>query len=341
MLYLVLICGILLLPCGVYSAIVTNKTKDDLGLYNQRKKVTQITFLIAFVTICGSLGFLHLEKTEKIAEEEEERISNLTPRELAREEAEKLISAWDGSLIPAVSFLKEYLNDPSSFDHVETDANLYELTEDIFIVQFEMRFRAANAFGGIILNDADGFVTIDGTMIELNINDEPTFISDIIDELISEGETQPEQQTQEQVQNITPLTFEEFKIAYNQNAQRFGNKSVTDWEMSIGEKANSVRVSINDVTDFSVFTNKNDDFTLKGIFFYMSASDDMIKTLEALTTLYTLLAVFEPTFNDDEIMNLATIAVQTEASVDYVLPSGLPFLRTSLDGIDVMSFSYE
>lgn len=57
-------------------------------------------------------------------------------------------SAWDGSNIHLVKLVKENLNDPKSFEHVETvywDKGTY--------IKIKMTYRANNAFGGLILQN--------------------------------------------------------------------------------------------------------------------------------------------------------------------------------------------
>jgi len=57
-------------------------------------------------------------------------------------------SAWDGSHIYLVKLLKENLNDPKSFEHVETT---YVDNGDHLIIK--MTYRAKNAFGGLVLQN--------------------------------------------------------------------------------------------------------------------------------------------------------------------------------------------
>lgn len=57
---------------------------------------------------------------EKIAQERIDRIKT------KNEQAEKLFSAWDGSLSMLVKVVKATMNNPSSFEHVSTTWMLQE-----------------------------------------------------------------------------------------------------------------------------------------------------------------------------------------------------------------------
>jgi hypothetical protein len=77
-----------------------------------------------------------------------------------REIVEGFFSGWDGSHRGLESAVKESMNDPKSYEHVET--RFRDDKETIFVV---MKFRGKNAFGGTVLNIASG--TIDGATGEL------------------------------------------------------------------------------------------------------------------------------------------------------------------------------
>lgn len=76
---------------------------------------------------------------------------------------EKCLSSWDGSNRELVRIVKESMNDPDSFEHVET---LYKLYKDYAVVI--MKFRGNNAFGGKVLNSVTAKVNIeDGSVISV------------------------------------------------------------------------------------------------------------------------------------------------------------------------------
>lgn len=78
----------------------------------------------------------------------------------------QLFSSWDGSNAVLVKYVKSKMNDPDSFEHVET--LVWEGKEpETFIVK--MTFRGKNAFGGTITNTASGIVYYDGNVKEIDI----------------------------------------------------------------------------------------------------------------------------------------------------------------------------
>lgn len=92
------------------------------------------------------------ERQRELAEER--AAAESSRREAARkqerqEQVEACFSAWNGSHREFVRALKDRMNDPSSFEHVET-----RYRDDEHEVFLFMRFRGANAFGGVVLNEA-------------------------------------------------------------------------------------------------------------------------------------------------------------------------------------------
>lgn len=102
---------------------------------------------------------LAAEKAKKIAEEKkrlEDRQKNI----------DKQFSAWDGSHRELVNFVKEYMNDPDSFDHAET----YYVDHKTYLT-VTMEFRGTNAFGGKILSYVEARIDLnnDGTAKKITI----------------------------------------------------------------------------------------------------------------------------------------------------------------------------
>ena len=83
-----------------------------------------------------------------------------TPEEVAAKEKELLygqhcLSLWDGSHSELVKLVKRRLNDPDSFDHVETTT--WPVRDD-GRNSIMMTFRAKNGFGGVITSKAMGSI---------------------------------------------------------------------------------------------------------------------------------------------------------------------------------------
>lgn len=85
-----------------------------------------------------------------------------TPAEQRKARLEKGFSAWDGSHRGLTRLIKEAMNDPDSYEHVET---LYWDEGDHLIVK--TTFRGKNAFGGTVKNWAKAKCDLDGNVLEV------------------------------------------------------------------------------------------------------------------------------------------------------------------------------
>lgn len=82
-------------------------------------------------------------------------------------------SVWDGSHRELVSLVKDNMNDPKSFEHVETKYLVLQTQEQVDTVgqgkigdlYIYMKFRGANAFGAIILSEVEALAEYDTNMI--------------------------------------------------------------------------------------------------------------------------------------------------------------------------------
>jgi len=103
-------------------------------------------------------------KQEEIDRKEAQRISR--PQRPQRVEhtpsIEDHFSSWDGSHRHLTAFVKSRLNDERSFRHVETT---YRITNEGYIVF--MKYRASNAFGGVVLQSISARYATDGTPLEV------------------------------------------------------------------------------------------------------------------------------------------------------------------------------
>ena len=75
---------------------------------------------------------------------------------------EKQFSAWDGSHPALTRLIKKSMNDPDSYDHIET--TFRDDGSSIFVVT---EFRGANAFGGKVINTVSARVDFEGNVIEV------------------------------------------------------------------------------------------------------------------------------------------------------------------------------
>ncbi|MFP9114436.1 hypothetical protein ACLI1A_10875 [Flavobacterium sp. RHBU_3] len=93
---------------------------------------------------------LNVEAEKLIAKQKEEYEKNRADFE------ESCLSSWDGSNRELVKIVKKNMNDPDSFEHVETS---YKLYNDYAVVI--MQFRGKNAFNGTVLNSVTAKVSLE------------------------------------------------------------------------------------------------------------------------------------------------------------------------------------
>jgi len=89
-----------------------------------------------------------------------------TPKEIAAEARKAQLrpqfSGWDGSHRGLEEYIKDHMNDPDSYKHVETE---YWDRKDYLIVK--TIFRGKNAFGGTVTNTIMAKVDMNGNVIEI------------------------------------------------------------------------------------------------------------------------------------------------------------------------------
>ena len=103
-------------------------------------------------------------KDDRVVKKQREEIKNLKDAENKKIEDFKknCFSAWDGSHRQLEKYIKSNMNDPKSYDHVETT---FSLQKDYAIVL--TKFRGKNAFGGTVLNSVKAKVSYDCNVIEI------------------------------------------------------------------------------------------------------------------------------------------------------------------------------
>jgi hypothetical protein len=138
-----------------------NMTEEEYESLNKKK----LTKVFITNTVLNTLMF------EKLFENREKRVTLLAQKaekekeEQAKKRQESIqrqFSAWGGSHIIVTRTIKDSMNDPSSYQHVETK---YWDMKDHLIVN--TTFRGKNAFGAIILTTVKAKVSLDGKEVEL------------------------------------------------------------------------------------------------------------------------------------------------------------------------------
>jgi hypothetical protein len=88
----------------------------------------------------------------------------LTPAQATRKDViERAFSAWDGSHTNLTKVIKASMNNPKSYEHVET-----RYTDHGEYITIITEFRGENAFGGLVKNVVIAKAKLDGTIIEVS-----------------------------------------------------------------------------------------------------------------------------------------------------------------------------
>ena len=107
-----------------------------------------------------------LSRYEKIKSDSEEKerkeIAEREAREARKKELEAQFSAWDGSHRKFERLIKQTMNDPDSYEHVET-----RFADKIDYIRVFTKFRGKNAFGGVVVDSATADFTISGDLIRV------------------------------------------------------------------------------------------------------------------------------------------------------------------------------
>lgn len=72
-------------------------------------------------------------------------------------------SAWDGSNIELTKFIKESMNDPDSYEHIQT--TYQDINNEIII---HTTFRGKNAFGGVVKQSISATISLNCNIIEIH-----------------------------------------------------------------------------------------------------------------------------------------------------------------------------
>ena len=79
----------------------------------------------------------------------------------------EFVNDYDDSYRPLVSYIKENMNDPKSYEHIQTGYN----TEGEKMVTIVTRFRGKNKFGALVINQCEATAEIEsGNLITVDCN---------------------------------------------------------------------------------------------------------------------------------------------------------------------------
>lgn len=109
-----------------------------------------------------------MQQAEQTSQSQANRYKDVQPTPDATKEREAQIKnqfdPWYGNHLPLTRYVKRKMNDPASFEHVETryaDKGSY--------VYLEMDFRGKNAMNAMVLQTVTAKATLDGELIEVGM----------------------------------------------------------------------------------------------------------------------------------------------------------------------------
>lgn len=150
-----------------YSAIVE---KDETLLLLQKKAQTR-KLLEEAKNIPAMDYKKNMELYQKLVELDPEesiyskKLKFYTEKAERQEKIESQFSTWDGSHRKLTQYIKNYMHDPKSYEHVKT---VYRDMGDYLIV--ETTFRGKNRFGAFVLNTAMANITLDGQILAVEFD---------------------------------------------------------------------------------------------------------------------------------------------------------------------------
>ena len=117
-------------------------------------------FFVISVSFFVCVSFMILV-TELFSSDDKKEVKKVLTR---AEQIDNQFSAWDGSHIKLTREIKKGMNDPESFDHIET--RFKDLGNEIVVHE---SFRGKNAFGGLVINKVIATVDIEGNVLTMRL----------------------------------------------------------------------------------------------------------------------------------------------------------------------------
>jgi hypothetical protein len=152
--------------------ILTKMSDDDFNLLIDNKLLTE--FLVnkklneLFIKELQNDGnarkdyVIEAEQKRKEAEKENQEKADEEERLKRESTLESQFSAWDGSHRNLSRMIKDSMNDPKSYDHVET--RYFDMEDHLVVIT---TFRGSNAFGALIKNTVKAKVSLEGDVLEI------------------------------------------------------------------------------------------------------------------------------------------------------------------------------
>lgn len=116
-----------------------------------------VVILLGILVLAIALNFMLGGSAKEVPKN-----SDGTPKTERQIKVESQFSSWDGSHPGLERLIKDNMNDPDSYEHIET--RILDKGSYIFVIT---KFRGANAFGGKVVNTISAKVDFNGNVLEI------------------------------------------------------------------------------------------------------------------------------------------------------------------------------
>lgn len=148
-----------------------NNGKEKEIDYEKRKKINKVLLpILGIILLLWIINIVSYDKPlpdrDPQGQKQDLKQDTLSSHEKAlkkrQERIEKQFSGWDGSHRNLEKLIKQNMNDPDSYEHIETGYK-----DMVLYILVSTKFRGANAFGGKVINTVSAKVDLDGNVLEI------------------------------------------------------------------------------------------------------------------------------------------------------------------------------
>lgn len=131
--------------------------------FKKRRRINSVTLSITILLFIGLFTFVYSPPGNKEKTVSQKVEIPKTAKQVKEEKIQAQFSGWSGEHRNLERIIKNSMNNPDSYEHVET---IYRKTSNDTII-VSTKFRGTNAFGGVVLNGVVAEFDIDGNFIKI------------------------------------------------------------------------------------------------------------------------------------------------------------------------------
>lgn len=142
--------------------------QDDYMIRYARRQRMYKYILVGMIAVPIILIGIFSDSEQAVKEKTPTKSNEEIRMDQREKEISKHFSAWDGSHVQLTRAIKKSMNDPDSYEHVET---VYWDMKDHLVVK--TTFRGTNSFGAKVLNYVKAKVDLNGNVTEVMEQGQP------------------------------------------------------------------------------------------------------------------------------------------------------------------------